>query len=275
MRKLCDDFLINRYHTNTNMVFRNLISELNTMRDFLCDYSLLSFGKDFETTMDLRPFNLNKIIQSSSRTLKSITCCTINSNIADVFTLIRKLRDDLFFYIYIIEVSHRRCFNLKTKQDELILAWTKNNLSNLQITSIFKYIAERKEVKDIIYKYNLKDKFDKLSITLNNYVHSNGMAFYNEPFFLIQASERTEEICTRIRNTTASIIIVFTVLLSVIKPIMIISNDYVDSLDVGIEPNKDMLYSVAPFIPIFLQKYSYLIDDDIITYLEEELGIKF
>ena len=99
---MCDDFLINRCRTYSNKSFRNLITELNIMRNFLWDYSILSFGKDFEITIDLQPFNLNKIIQSSSRTLESITCCIINSNIADAFTLIRKLRDDLFFYIYIL-----------------------------------------------------------------------------------------------------------------------------------------------------------------------------
>lgn len=110
---------------------------------------------------------------------------------------------------------------------------------------------------------------------MNNYVHSNGLAFYNEPFFLIQASNKRNEVCNKIRDTTAFIIIVFTVLLSVIRPIMISSNDYIDSLEAGIKPDESMLYSVAPFIPIFLQKYSYLIDDNIISYLEQELGIKF
>ena len=272
---MCDDFLINRCRTYSNKSFRNLIKELNIMRNFLWDYSILSFGKDFEITIDLQPFNLNKIIQSSSRTLESITCCIINSNIADAVTLIRKLRDDLFFYIYIIEVSNRRDFNQKTKQDRIVLDWVNDKLSDLQITSIFKFIAESEDVKKIIDRYNLKCKFDTMSNNLNNYVHSNGMSYYNESFFHIQASGKTDEICTKIIDTTAFIIIVFTILLSVIKPIMITGSDYVDSLDVGINPNESALYSVPPFIQIFLQKFSYLIDREIITFLEQELKIQF
>ena len=94
-------------------------------------------------------------------------------------------------------------------------------------------------------------------------------------FFHIQTSGKTDEICTKIIDITAFIIIVFTILLSVIKPIRITDSDYVDSLDVGINLNESALYSVPPFIPIFLQKFSYLIDREIITFLEQELKIQF
>lgn len=85
--------------------FKTFAKEIDYLIDFFKSFSELIFynGRVISFISDNNYLTLDTtLIDSSSQTLQSIKlCCSIGS-FSDANTLIRKLRDDLIQYIYIV-----------------------------------------------------------------------------------------------------------------------------------------------------------------------------
>lgn len=120
-----------------------------------------------------------ELIDSAVRTLYSIKICSQNGNISDVNTLIRKYRDDIFLFLYFIEVSNNYSMldDKTTVHEKNAVKWLENKLDNLHISTILKYLADNKIVAEVIDKHNLRRIWDAIGTNLNNYVHNNGISY--------------------------------------------------------------------------------------------------
>lgn len=161
---------------------KKILSAMRGIEQFLYDFGFLSFGRD-HTLCGEQVFSLQTISTACELTAGSIISCCESGCMADAYSLLRKYRDDLFFYLYI--VVYDACYKLEhnqsmvCKMENNIELWINNGLENLHIGEILQTIAEYPTVKTAILKYGLKTYFDKLGDRLNNYVHSNGISFYN------------------------------------------------------------------------------------------------
>src|SRR5690606_24037047 len=132
------------------------------------------------------------LIESSAHTLGSIKLCCSIGNFSDANSLIRKLRDDLLQYVYIINISNLRepyldesidnlkpesaddfadaIMNLKfnpklTDDEKAVTAWFKNKVADLPRPIKYKlgfenYMTVLKQdshIQHILTQYNLKE----------------------------------------------------------------------------------------------------------------------
>lgn len=268
------DFSINNKHFfSSDCEWQKLLSEFESAKHFVDNLGYLAFGKDMgiirSSACDFQPVYTNQILQSAAQTLQSMIACSEYGNIADVHVLLRKLRDDLFFYLYVI-VACRNNDILSgddlSKQETYINAWIKNKLSRLNIKEVIDDITSTEECVELVDKFSLKDELKQIGYTLNNYTHGNGNLYYNR----LYTHYKDDEIC----NISAELIymlnyilITFVFLLVLLSPVSIMASDYLDALDFSMTPEENSQCWVAPFVSEFIEKHKDLLGETSFEYL--------
>ena len=91
--------------------FKIFCEEYDQNIDFLDSFSTLLFinGRIISFISEKNTHIVNTaLLENSIKTLKSIKLCSSIGSFADGNTLIRKLRDDLILYVYILDVANKR-----------------------------------------------------------------------------------------------------------------------------------------------------------------------
>lgn len=266
----------NRYFVLNNKDFNSLIEEIEYTKEFINNLYELNYSKVVHINLK-DPFFISIILNSARLTLHSIQLCCENCNLADSHTLIRKYRDDLFFYLYILYVdTDTNLFSNeeKTKHQKNIDKWQNNELSDLNITEILKYIGKSNVAKEAVKKYKLEKSFTKISKDLNDFVHSNGRAFYNRIYEYYEMTESVQENVNKIKYEINYITSVFLFLLILIREDYIASTDYIDCLDCGLTPDEEMKYWVAPFIKTHIDEKMILVNSEWKEYLKNKITME-
>ena len=278
------NFKNNVRHVVCNINCMKLLNEVRATRFFFESFSFLQFGRDalMLTSPSSVPFSINGILMSAEQTLESLESCCEKGNFSDSYVLVRKYRDDLFFYLYILLVNKENIENFMAglsesprnkKQAENINKWLANKLENLHISEILKYIASSQRLSEAVCKYNLKVSFDDIGKKLNNFVHANGISYYNKPFGHYRDDELMRT-CEDLQNALDYITVTFLFLSALCNPLSIMSSDYTDYLDFGETPPDNSQYWVAPFVTDYFQKKISLIDKNGLKYLQNETGMQ-
>ncbi len=265
---------MNKKFIERNPECQQLIKNLREIEQFLGDFGFLTFGRDFVLGASAL-FSLNRIITSLELTIGSIIACCECACIADANTLLRKYRDDLFFYLYIsVYNSFDRNSEKAKAMEKRISKWVSNNLKNFAISDVLKAIASAPQLENAVLKYNLKASFQKMGNSLNNYVHSNGYTYYNRNVNTYKETEVAIELKNLVKNTQY-MTVVFLLLLILCSPLSVMAEDYIDYLDFGVPPPKHSQYWVAPFVERFVKENISLIDPNCIDYLRENTMMQF
>lgn len=267
----------NKIFINQNSVCQSIIHNLKEIEVFWDDFGFLSVSRPFIVCRKYL-FSLQMILDSIEFTAGNIISCCEFGCLADANTLLRKYRDDMFFYLYIIAYDTYKFEEsslVKISEMEIIIEkWINNNLVNFHIGNILKTVASFPEMQRAIEKYNLKSFFDSISNRLNNYVHSNGITYYNQRvngYIINNLPEEMKMILDDMRFITVS----FLFLITLCSPITIMSTDYVNCLDLNIDPPYGSEYWVASFIEKFFNDNLNLIDKNCIDYLRENTPMQF
>jgi len=110
---------------------------LEETRNFMYEMSFLAYGRDNIVLHKVGVISGNQILDSVSRTAESIRYCCLNANFADAYSLLRKYRDDVFYYIYMLTVGDKTDFmkyvELKDlgKDESNIYDWIRNQQNSL------------------------------------------------------------------------------------------------------------------------------------------------
>ena len=137
MLEIPDDFEINRSVIKENSSFQELNTLLEETRNFMYEMSFLAYGRDNIVLLKVGVISGNQILDSESRTAESIRYCCLNANFADAYSLLRKYRDDVFYYIYMLTVGDKTDFmkyvELKDlgKDESNIYDWIRNQQNSL------------------------------------------------------------------------------------------------------------------------------------------------
>ena len=251
---------------------QKVISEMRIVERFLSNFGFLSFGRDYYFCGE-HIFSLQMVSTACELTVGSIISCCESCCISDAYSLLRKYRDDCFFYLYIVVYDACNRSGSKSpailKMEDNIERWINNDLGDLHIGTVLQAIGQSSQVKDAVQKYSLKSYFDALGDRLNNYVHSNGVAFYNRNVNTYQGKTLQKQLETLLKDMR-SITITFLFLLALCSPLSIMSTDYVDSLDCNTTPPEGSQYWVAPFITSFFQNNLELLDESCLKYLQSK-----
>jgi hypothetical protein len=240
-------------------------------------------------------------LNNSAQTLQRIKlCCSIGS-FADANTLIRRLRDDLLLYVYILDVTNKRkpfteetlnavsledpdkfadsfsnlCFNPHfTDEEKAVAAWLDNSVLELPrnlkmklgFENYMKHLKQNENIVKIIEDYNLQNYWEALSYKLNNYVHNNGQQFTMHN--LVRYNNNDLEIYFKNINTrTNYIITLFLIFILMTESALIGTSDIIDYLDCGMEPPEDCQYEIAPFIQEFIDHKVVKLHPELKQYL--------
>ena len=267
----------NRYIISQNPNCQKTIDAMREIEEFLCEFGFLSFGRDFIVCRS-RIFSLQMVLTACELTSGSIIACCESGCMADAFSLLRKYRDDLFFYLYMVEYDSSSKQNAKSQKllqmENNIERWINNDLCDLPIGTVMQAIGSSPQVKDAVTKYNLQSFFNTIGDRLNNYVHSNGVSFYNLNVNSYQGNSLQRQMETLLKDMRF-VTISFMFLLALCSPISIMSTDYIDYLDCNAIPPEESQYWVAPFVAEFFKNNIDLIDKSCIAFLEEHTLMQF
>lgn len=261
-----------------NSECQQVINKLREIEKFLERFGFLTFGRDFVFGASGQKtifFPMNKVMTSLELTMGSVIACCEAACVADANTLLRKYRDDLFFYLYISVYNSLDKHSEKAKfMATKITKWLNNDLADFQISQVLKAIATTPQLIDAVLKYNLKESFQKIGGTLNNYVHSNGYAYYNRNSNTYRDGELASEL-GELLYKARYMTVIFLLLLIISSPWSVMSEDYIDYLDVNEIPPKNSQYWVAPFVDHFIKENISLIDANCLDYLRENTMMQF
>lgn len=295
--------------TNSNE-FKKFTEEYNENINFLNSFSNLIFYNGriisiFSETHHM--YSVSTIlIDNSIKTLNSIKlCCSIGS-FTDANTLIRKLRDDLVLYVYILNVvNNRKIFieedikNFKTEnQDDFlesfsnlrfnpefddneraVIAWLSNTVlqqsrsvkNKLNFENYMKFLKQNENINKILQDYNLQDYWETLRKRLNNYVHNNGNQFTSDN--LIKEFDSQLEVHLKNINIRVSYVVTFFLVLVIMtESALISSTDMMDYLICDEKPPEDCQYEIAPFVQNFLDKKVVKIHPELKQFLRDNNG---
>ena len=289
--------------------FKKFTEEYNENINFLNSFSNLIFynGRIISIFSENHMYSVSTIlIDNSIKTLNSIKlCCSIGS-FTDANTLLRKLRDDLILYVYILNVvNNRKVFveedikNLKTEnQDDFfesfsnlrfnpefddneraVIAWLGNLVlqesgsvkNRLSFENYMKYLKQNGNINKILQDYNLQDYWETLRRRLNNYIHNNGIQFTSHN--LIKEFDSQLEIHLKnINIRTSYVVTFFLVLVIMTESTLISSTDMMDYLNCDEEPPEGCQYEIAPFIQNFLDEKVVKIHPELKQFLRDNNG---
>ena len=232
------------------------------------------------------PYMLSgETMMSICKTLETIDFCCHRDAYSDAYTLLRKYRDDLMQYLFVLNViqnkhgltdeeaeeftinseSMMKMIELdvsilvsgerKTDAELAMEKWiynvlesSENNKDRKQFFDASKYksylVSNNEKVKYIFDNF-LVDKWLREDRKLNNYVHVNGIRFVMDNYIYQNKKEdKDKELIETLQNITD----IFLSLLSVIDSIKFHSSDYLDALEMDMEPQEGSQYWVCPII---------------------------
>ena len=254
-----------------------VIKEMREVETFIYYFRGLSAGRNLIRCGSC-VVSMNIILGSAELTVGSIISCCEAGCLADANTLLRKYRDDMFFYLYTC-ICNSQEFILHDSPDSRkmlnnIERWISNKLANLNIGEIMREIGNSARIRETVRKYNLKAYFDKIGSRLNDYVHGNGIAYYNKGVSWYYKGEFVECLKT-ISHDMHFITVAFLMLITMHSPLSIMATEYMDYIDCEMTSPEGSQYLVAPFVEEFLRKNIGLIDSDGIAYLKAKTLMKF
>lgn len=286
--------------------FKTFTGEIDYLIVFFKRFSELIFdnGQIISFFTDKNIFYLRTdLIDSSAQTLRSIKlCCSIGS-FSDANTLIRKFRDDLIQYVYILSIIKDRkplneedLKNLKTDNQEefvksfcairintdltdnekALSAWFSNTVSGLErpirrkleFENYMKTLKQNPSIEQVLKDYKLQDYWETLRRRLNDYVHNNGVKFAAQN----SIQKYNKDLETHLKNInirTSYISSFFLILLLMVDSTLISSTDYINHLDCNLEPTEDSQYFIANFIQDFIDSKVSKLHPELKQYLKD------
>lgn len=267
----------NRKEIAKNAECQTIISEMRNVEKFISEFGFLSLGRDFIMCKN-RAFSIQMVSTACELTLGNVISCCEAGCIADAYSLLRKYRDDLFFYLY-IEVFHTSNMlgdevDYLDEMEKNIDLWTKGKLSNLHESKVLTRIGKIPRLKEAVDRYQLKGFLDEIGNRLNDYVHSNGIQLYNRAvtgYIISEIQRELRGVLTDMRRITITMLF----LLTLCSPLSIMSTDYTDYLDNGETPPEGSQCWVAPFVSDFFRDNLVLIDKNCFEYLKDNTSMIF
>lgn len=199
------------------------------------------------------PLNLDSdIFLSISGSMKSIKRNLYNGQINDVYTLIRKYYDVITINIYEI-VLLKNELNLENFIVEKIDKWLKGKERLPRIKEMNILIQKCKDLKNINKILDKDNRYENIRNRCNDHIHCNYFQYMQlNSKINIQNGKVYIDL---INDDLLDLIVLHFAYLFTLNGHYMTSSDYIDYLDLNIEPEEDSKYWVAPFIQEFFNKY--------------------
>lgn len=253
----------------------------------------------------------SETMMSVLNTLTAIDFCSSRNAYSDAYTLIRKYRDDLMQYLFILNViqnTHELTkneinaysfdsntiikmiesdFNIlisgerKNNVQLAMESWMYNDLDNTSNSKFRKDFFDTSKYKN--YLMSTDKRIKSLMTTflntvwissdriLNNYVHTNGKKYLTDNYVYPKDSQKK---ISELVDTLQHITNIFLCLLAIIDSTKMMSSVYRDYIEMGEQPPDNYQYLVYPCIVDYFHMH---LNKELLTYIQnnENNGMKF
>lgn len=192
-------------------------------------------------------WNIDSYVFSSIQgTLESISALLRNGRINDGYALLRKYHDSAVINIYSLLYLDEH-FGIDNFVVEQINSWVRGKASLPEYRVMVQYIRASAQVVAITRVLNADTRYKQLRNRCNDHSHYNfyqNVLLNDNGIHLPRRARALDELSTDLRDL---FILHFAYLFSARQHYMM-SSDYTDHLDCGMQPEPDSQYWVAPFI---------------------------
>ena len=205
--------------------------------------------------------------------------CSSLGNFADANTLIRKLRDDLLLYVFIISNTNKRRFTSNsnlTDDEKAVEAWLNNTVKELDnkikkklsYENYMKYLKQDPNIEKILKSYQLENYWSYLTTKLNDYVHNNGLQFTLHNVIKSNITHININLIN-VNIRTSFIITFFLILILMTESSLLSSGDAIDYLEEDLEIPEGCQYEIAPFIQKYIDEKVIKIHPELKQFLKD------
>lgn len=300
-----------KYHITRNNDYISFNTKIQKLMEFLDSLTMLIFWKgDVKTCISGTKVHMlqTDLIDSTVKTLNSINYCSMFGSFSDANVLVRKFRDDLLLFLYIIETLNNRRYltddqineivgdgmdadkflkvvefslNIavdgctKNDDDKSVDAWFDDSVHNLSKKQKRKLYFENYMIY-LKTNVSVDEVIKKYNLENNwedirkklNDYTHNNGRYYTQHNLMSINSPDIKNNFEEIISRLDFITAFFLVLLILIDPIMIGSTDYIDCLDCSLTPPEDSQYQIAPFVQEFIDEYINKLNPDLKLFLK-------
>ncbi len=225
-------------------------------------------------------------ILSGIKTLGNILLCCKTGSFSDANVLLRKYRDDLFQWLYMvktIEESNKYLLGKDIPSDlkvrmKVIHLWIKGELildSNRKLLKehfaahvYIKHIIDGDEIKRCCDDF-FSNTWKLIDKNANDYVHANSDGHLRDNFLEIPylQKERVQRCLNDVCDKIKSVTIYFLSLLLLIDSHLIMSSDHILHLDCDLEPPEGSQNWIASVFQVYFDKYISALSLELVEYL--------
>ncbi len=223
-----------------------VFQELKNFSKFYERLSFLTFGI-VTAGVSGKVSSIDSYVYSSIQaTLESIKEILLKGRINDAYTLLRKYHDSIIINIYtILYLDENKSF--KNIIVEKIDNWVNGSEQLPEFRVMSQYIADSKIITEMKKLIDKDSRYKQLRNRCNDHTHYNffhNIMLNDGKIYMVNRVEILNQFLEDLLN----LFILHFAYLFTIRGFYMSSSDYVDSLDVGLEPEEGSQYNVAPFI---------------------------
>lgn len=254
-----------------NYLNHPIFEQLSKYKDFYGDLSV--------SVMGIPPLGISTIynhdsyiFSSMEGTLDSIREILISGHINDAFALLRKFYDAAIINIYII-LYLEEYFNIENFVVEKIDNWINGKESLPDIREINNYLKNSSKAIPIYHLLDKDKRYKELRNRCNDHTHYN--FFFNAVLNDNQIYlEKRVSYLNLLSNDLKNVVIYHLSYLFYLKDKYMMSSDYIECLEEGLQPEEDSQYLVAPFIQEFFDSEFKVSRPDIVEVIIENTAMK-
>lgn len=218
-------------------------------------------------------FNLDTYFYSSiSGTLESINDILLKGKINDSYALLRKFYDSTMINIY-IDLYLNDNFSLENLTVEKIENWRNGTEAMPEYRIISKYIKESEKLKPISDLLNIENRYKEIRNRCNAHTHYN--YFHN---LLINDNkifnDNRQNLLTIFESDLIHIFIQHFSFIAILNEYYLMSSDYIDSLELGITPEKNSQNWVAPYVQEIFDEYVKIHRNDVAEIIKKNIHLE-
>jgi len=231
--------------TDNKYVKHTIFQELENYIDFYDSISMSVLS--FPTMGTSAICNMDTYVYSSIKgTVASINEILIKGRINDAYALLRKYHDSVIINIY-SNLYLQDNFNLENFVVDKINNWLhgKEKLPEYRIMS--QYIRASKKLEDINNCLYSDELYKKIRDRCNDHTHYNffnNILLNDRDIYLRDRLQALNEFSKDIKN----IFILHISYVLYMNDHYMMSSDYIDNLDIGMTPEEESQYWVAPYV---------------------------
>ncbi|WDA53739.1 MAG: hypothetical protein PPFGHCPK_00151 [Spiroplasma endosymbiont of Drosophila atripex] len=272
----------NEQNKKINLFQKKFEEEIKNIGSILEGIEMTSFGRltsnDDNTNIsnDKEIFNFfiysihSNFLSSGYKTLKSINLLLVDLPCGDIMALLRRYTETLYFFIFFVFLYEKYNKFEKTKKEKIKKWMNLKDKELLNFRSVNAFIIENKIIEEILNLLKINSKFlTTKRERLNDFIHYNGFLYLNyDKLDFEKKYEFIEEILNEIKLYTK----IFILFCTTNCEYFCTSSDYVDCLELGIEPVEGTQYIMMPILDKYVMEN---FNEEEINYVRNHSSLKF